>query len=389
MRVAEKTVAFVKEWINDTFTRRQYQNYYIVKTDHANFLMKLTAQRECMAIRDPSGHIYIWDENGEEDNVFSILVANKDFVWPNGFSRVSSHRLGNGRYMDQTRKYLAVNQISKFRVCERRTIVENPNVNITLMALGEKRFYTYVDHTINNSPVSLEYWANFGIEANYRYDGSNPSATFIETLPNIEKIDQIRGAYLEAAGDRAKESKASEDAWVHIPTNYVSVNDIAGTDMLELRKSRPNPFAYNISHAHFNLHNLNIRFETSEENRDSLNSCFKFEVRRGLPDPQSVDWKEYLKSRFPNDLADRYIAYIEADDAWIEANREVAEANNLEHKLRTTIGSIDGWVHVVPVEDKRLGPYAIYVKDINPIFVRIVPTPSRARAIFGDEANDY
>src|SRR5258706_13968959 len=94
MEIAPKTVEFVKEWVNGTYTKRQYQNYYTVKTEHANFLMKLTEKRELLAIKDPTNHVYIWDDNGDLDNAFAAILKQSEFKWPNDFSRVASRRMG-------------------------------------------------------------------------------------------------------------------------------------------------------------------------------------------------------------------------------------------------------------------------------------------------------
>lgn len=390
MQVAEKTVEFVKEWIHGTYTKRQYQNYYIVKTDHANFLMKLTEKREVVAIKDPTNHIYIWDENGDNDNALSVLIDRKEFLWPNGFTRCSSRNMGSSYRRDQADMTSAVNNISKFRVCERSVLAAKhlPHpIYISLIAIGDRRFYCLPDHTEQTHPIPLKAWANFFLETEYNYHYQHPQYTFRETLPHIEKVERIRGHYVDLAGEVADQATASDGNWIRIPTAITSIDDLAGSSLTEMRKTRPNPFAYGIGPWHFDLDRLDKRDETSEENIELLKRAIVDDGRRRDLPLFAGDWRAYLRKRFPADMAASYIAYVEADDAWLEKHSEAAKAHALETAMRLSIGQIDGWVYVHTESDKRFGPYALYYKD-KETFTRIVPTPALSSRIFGG-SNDY
>lgn len=392
MQVAEKTVAFVKEWIEGKYTKRQYQNYYTVKTEHAEFLLKLTEKRELLATKDKTGHVYIWDENNDDDNAFSQLIDPSShslglgFVWPNGYTRLNSYKMGSN-----DKDGSAVNQISKFRVCERITI-NNPKLAgplyLTLFALGNRRFYTLPERSPYGKPISLKTWATFEVEAEFPYCVNSVLLKATETLPNLEKIADIRGHYMALAGDKLEVSTIVENGWIIIPTDYQTVEEISGLSLLEMRKTRPNPFAYGVSAAHFDMDKLMRRYETTEENVELLTKAIVTNRQRSdLPDP-AANWEFYMLARYPIDMAKNYIAYIKADDQWLADNYAAAHACALEYQLRTTMGAIDGWVFGGKCDDARFGPCAIYMKNNNLPFLRVLPVPAAMPRIFG-EVNDY
>lgn len=395
MEIAPKTVEFIKQWIAGTYKQRQYQNYYQVKTEHANFLMKLTNKRELLAVRDPTGHIYMFDDNGDDDNGFAYLLK-MGHTWPNGYTRVWSGRMGTKYGAAPKGTDYACNQISKFRVCERISLVqkwsERP-LYISLIALGNRRFFTFPDHDWTYDTMPLKHWASFQFEADHKYLKHQPYSSLTECLPNIETIERIRGHYVDLANDTyengAEVATVRESGWMVVPTLFNNIDEISGLPLLEMRKSRPNPYAFGISAAHFDIDKLVRRYETTEENISLLTATIREVNHRDVLniDPET-DWRGYLKQRFPLDMAQNYIDYIEADDRWLAANYDAAHAAELERVLRQPIGSVDGWVFAKKESDSRFGPYAIYHRNKNQPFDRIIPTPPQWSRIFGGK-NDY
>jgi hypothetical protein len=399
MEIAPKTVEFIKEWINGTYTKRQYQNYYIVKTEHANFLMKLTERRELQAVKDPTGHVYIFDDNGDEDNGFAALLGNPEFKWPNAYTRVTSRRLGHRYNSGDKDPNLAINQISKFRVCERVFLNQkwsNKPLFISLIALGNRRFYTWPDHDMTATDKKpLKQWASFQVEADTIYDQRRGVFSVLtECPPNIETVERIRGHYVDLANatieNGADLTTITEAGWMNVPTKFNTIDDISGLPLLEMRKSRPNPYGYGVTAAHFDLDKLSRRHETTEENVGLLVGAITEPDRSKksyLPDPD-VDWRRYMNERFPADMAKDFIAYVEADDKWLSENSDMANASELEYQLRHPVTLVDGWLYVAKESDSRFGPYALYYRTTEPTFTRILPSPPYWARIFGGK-NDY
>lgn len=405
--VAPKTVDFVKQWVYGLFTKRQYQNWYIVKTKDSEFLLTMTDKRELYAIKDiKSGHIYIWDSALEADahgavlssgmdNPFNVLIRDR-FEFPHGFTRLWDASFGYLEDIaDQIKKTGSETDVrsimSKFRVCDRITLVTNVGpLHISLIALGERRFYTAPRLSRTGMPVPLTDWASFKYEANFKY----PHAYFPYTLTEIfrregiEKVSDIRGHYLEAAGDMLPKSIANEASWIEVPTKAHDIDELAGSDFLKAKTQRPNPYHYHINPSVADFSALSRRHQTITENSEHLADCLKLDgdTSDGFT---ASNWKDHLHKLLPADLAERYVAYFTADDAWLEQHRDVARAGYLEHLLRLTGTPVSGWLLVRPAEDSRFGPFDIYMRPDHKPFKRLIPAPMYYNKIFDSKLGGH
>jgi hypothetical protein len=394
-RAADNTIDFVKQWVYGLYTKRQYQNWYIVKTEHSEFLLTLTDKRELYAIKDrKSGHVFVWDDQvdlggttGNEDPF--VCMIREGFVFPAGHTRL--HPLSDNYYQKPSEALKFApnslrNHLSKWRLCERIQFEADKYGNkcsISLIAMGDRRFFTMPFGGRNAmKTIPLDVWASFRWESTFDLNGNFAHYKLTECpRPGIEKVAEIRGHFLELAGDRVAETRVVENGMIYYPTNAKTLDDLAESAFLEARTSRPNPFHYNISPSISDYSKLSRRHETIAENGEFLKECLSLDGDK-TKDFHSTNWKEHLHKFLPNDLAENYIAYFNADDAWLEQHRDVARASYLEYALRSNSIPVSGWIYVVPNDDVRFGPQAIYVRAEEGPFKRLVPTPSYHNKVF-------
>jgi len=396
MKAAEKTIEFVKEWINGTFSKRSYQNYYIVKTPNAQFLMKSTEQRELIAIRDLTGHIYLFDSDLnittygaqrliENDRALSnplICLIYEGFTFK--YTRVSPATLERASVLGL---------ISKWKTLD-RVEVTNPSLSgpiyLSLVEIGDKRYYITPGMSTDNNPNkiwSLIGWAQHGPEQKYKFTNQWPQYGLTTIYSNkVNKVNELKDDYVTLAGEAASNSWVNEDGWVFIPTEFESIEEITGRPFKAAKRTRPNPYAYGISGVAANLNNLNRRFETVEENAQALKQCVNIRT-----DITSSDWKDIFRTTLLPEIAEDFIAYFEADDAWLREHFEIAQAGALESQLRAKISMNLAGSSVYINREPNISPlseYVIYVKTFvlgeeNAKFMKILPSPSIADKIKG------
>ena len=396
MRAAEKTINFVKEWINGTYTKRQYQNYYIVRTPHAQFLMKQTENRELLAIKDTTGHVYLFDdelpiqrygeiriyETDAMSNPFLCLIA-EDYQF--AYTRVSPASLHR-----QTGEPLA--HLSKWKTLD-RVVVDNPSlptpIYLSLVEVGDYRYYItpVMDSEIPSDAkkMSLKAWASHNQEAIHKFPDRWPMYNFNILYSNkINTVGEIKNNYLAIAGDEADRSWVTYEGWVFIPTAFESIEQITGRPFKEAKRTRPSPYAYGLHGNNINPNHMYRRFETVDENVEALKECIN---TREIFD--SSDWKEKLKLKLLPEVAQDIIDYFEADDAWLREHFEIARAGHMEAQFRSkvSIGFASSLMFInKETNPSPLGDYIVYIKapGLNRVaFTKVIPVPSMAHKMKG------
>lgn len=400
--VAPKTVDFAKAWVWGLFTKRQYQNWYIVKTKDTEFVLTLTEKRELYAMKDrKTGHVFLWDSaleyirdgrlSGGMDNPFNVLIRD-GFQFPNGYTRLNDRY---GHLYDEKEQGAGADVrtiMSKFRLCDRITLkTKVGEMNISLIALGDRRFYTAPLISRAGKSVSLEDWATFKYEASLPNDNPyhNYKLTEIFHRDGIEKVADIRGHYMDVAGDMLPKATANESSWIQFPTSAITIDELAGCDFLKAKQSRPNPYNYHINPSLADFSKLSRRHETIAENADHLRECLHLDgdIHR---DFTSSEWKDHLHKHLPADMAQRYVAYFMADDEWLEQHRKVARAGHLEYLLRENSVPVQGWIYLRAATDTRFGPYEIYMRGTSDTeFQRYLPSPMYYNKVFGGELGGF
>lgn len=398
MRAADKTVAFVKEWIAGTYTKRQYQNYYIVKTPHAQFLMKQTENRECLAVRDNSGHIYMFDNDlyiqdhrlstyaiSETDAMSNpllcLLLEGYDFK----YTRIDPNSI---RRTAHGAEFL--NSMSKWKTLDRVEIkndkLDQP-VYLSLIEAGDLRFYISPELVADGripARTPLGEWAQHSYEKEYKFNHKWPLYNLTSLYTNkINSVAAITDNYLAMAGDKAEQSWVSGEGWVLIPTDFSTIDEIAGRPFNSLRATRPNPYAYGLVGAGVNLQLLYRRFETIDENIDPIRGILNF---RDYCD--SSNWKAVISQGKLPEITKNIIDFFEADDAWLRDNYEIARAGALEARVRSKLSMAAGidllYVNEEP-NSSPLSEYVLYLKrpglGFPDKFVKLIPTPCLANKV--------
>ena len=397
MRAADKTIEFVKEWIAGTYTKRQYQNYYIVKTPHAQFLMKQTELRDLLAIKDTTGHIYIFDHdlqiydygdprivpNDAMSNPFLCLIQEAyDFKYTR-VSPLSIGRMGRGQQF--------LSNISKWKTLD-RVEVANPSLGVpvylSLIEAGDLRLYITPELAVEDRIIAktpLAEWVQHKQEAEYRFPHQWTQYMMTELYSNkINSIEAIKGNYLALAGDKVDKSWVSKDGWVFIPTDFTTVEEITDRPFQAARATRPNPYAYGMVGNGVNLHKLYQRFETIEENAEAIK-----EVITLRDDFDSSTWELAVRMGRLPEIAESLIAFFQADDAWLREHFEIAKAGYLEAKFRSKVsmGLGGALVHVnAEPNPSPMGEHVIYLKAQNAgsaNFVKVLPAPVAASKVKG------
>jgi len=395
MKAAGNTVEFVKQWIAGTYTKRQYQNYYIVKTPHAQFLMKNTENRELLAIKDTTGHIYLFDDdlvvygygtpptisdNNAMSNPFlCLLLEDYDFK----YTRISPNSMARATVLLST--------IGKWKTLDRVAVTNGSlpvPIYLSLVAVGDKRFFItpkYENEEKLAPRTPLAVWAQNGQEATYRFQHKWIQYSMSQLYSDkINTINEIKGNYVALAGDKLDWSWVNSDGWVFIPTDFSSIEEITGRAFREARRSRPNPYAYGLTGNGINMQNIYRRCETVEENAEALKVCINLR-----DEFDSGNWKAAIRDKHLAEIADDMIAFFEADDAWLREHFEIARAGALEAKFRSKvsmgIGSSLIYVNQEP-NPSPMNEHVVYIKAqaLSPNkFLKVLPTPVMASKIKG------
>lgn len=378
MKPSPNTMAFVREWLKGNYKKRQYQNWYTVKTEHAQFLMKLTEDRELMAIKDNSGHVYVWSEGGATIYTNEMRLRNKEpnpLLWilnegfPCPFTMVTPWTSSLDIHNENDPR----NSISKWRVCDRQTIQhEKGRVYISLIAIGDKRF-TILPKTGEVAPtIPLLDWVNYRDEAKYEYESKFVNHRIARSKDNAESLKSLRQAYVDLAGDKLDASAVIGSRWVIIPTEFMAESDITGVCYRDIRKTRPNPANFGISPIDIDYNVAAFRYATTEENIGVTLNVLKHPVAN------ANHWRMELSQRVNKATYDAIIEFLKADDAWLIENCEAVVA--LKHEAHAKAGHFKGLkeVTVVPNND-GYGPVKIYARIPNRLpYYRYVPTPGEA-----------
>ena len=398
MRAAEKTVNFVKQWINGTYTQRSYQNYYIVKTPNAQFLMKQTESRECLAVRDNSGHIYMFDNDlyvynnrtstyaiseteAMSNPLLCLLQEDYDFK----HTRIDPASI---RRMSQGDQFIS--SMSKWKTLDRvevKNISLDTPIYLSLIEAGDLRLYISPDLVPDSRiPVRtpLIAWTQHIHEKEYKFLHKWVHYAMTSLYTNkINSVADIKNIYLAMAGDRAEQSWTGMDGWVGIPTYFSTIEEITGQPFNAVRATRPNPYAYGLVNPSVNLQLLFRRFETIDENVDTIRGILNF---RDSFD--SSNWKDALAlGRLP-EITKNIIDFFEADDAWLRDNYEIARAGALEARVRSKLPMAAGidllYVNEEP-NSSPLSEYVLYLKSpgsgFPDKFVKLIPTPCLANKV--------
>jgi hypothetical protein len=405
MKAAQNTINFAKEWVTGTYTKRQYQNYYTVKTPYAQFLLKLTDDRKLLAIKDNSGHIYLFHrpstiesypeidepstgcrgyplDHTSQSNPFLCLLA-EGFQFEHTSVDCGSAVAGT-----------TVNDISQWRTVDRIEIKNESlpmPVYLSLIAIGSKLYYLYPKDILTTigKEYSLQEWADNVEERLFKFPNKWPIYTIATLQSNtVKKVNEIKESYLTVAGNKAKESlvtlgndQPSMCGWVSIPTDFKTVEEITGSPFREAKKTRPTFYSYDLP-AHLlngdTGHTLR-RFETMEENPLKITEYIT--IRK--PN-KGMSWRDTIRNEYYPGLAEAVISFFEADDAWLREHFEIPKAEQYERRARRNLstGQWRQWEDKVIYVRKEpnpsiVGDYAIYFKDKkeNTTFTKLLPAP--------------
>jgi len=399
MKAAEKTIEFVKQWITGTYTKRQYQNYYIVRTPHAQFLMKSTEDRELMAIRDLTGHIYLFDDFEEalrtRRNVYSTSMSDPFLClitdgFPFKYTCISASSIER---VDSKENILK--NMSKWKTLDRIEIINNSlsqPLYLSLISIGDSRFYLTPnienEDRVNN--ISLVEWANHTLEQQHKFTSDWVSYSINSLYSNtINTVNAIKGNYVDIAGDQVAQSWYSSEGWVFIPTKFETIEELTGRPFRAAKKTRPNPYSYNLTGGIMNLNTIHRRYETIDEDPSLLRQCIQcVNIRE---DVTSLNWRDVLQNNFLPETAADITAFFEDDDAWLREHFEVARTGALEAKLKSKLSLNLGLSITYIHKEKNLTPlseYVIYIKmfekgQTNNRFMKMLPALSRANTIKG------
>lgn len=398
MKAAQNTIDFAKEWVAGTYTKRQYQNYYTVKTPYAQFLLKLTNDRELMAIKDNTGHIYLFHGalsiNDEQASRWGTSLNPNAECMSNPFICL----LAEGFQFEHTSvtcnydvaKNITDN-ISKWRTVDRIEIKNESLVRpvyLSLIAIGSMLYYLYPEDIIatNNKEYSLQEWTDNIEERLFKFPNRYPFYTLNVLQSNtVKKVNEIKGSYLTVAGNKAKESsttlgngRSSMKGWVSIPTDFKTVEEITGSPFREAKKTRPTFYSYGLPAHLINQVPTLGRFETMEENALKITEYIHIRKAHG-----GMSWRDLIRNEYYPELAEAFISFFEADDAWLREHFEIPKAEHYEHLARENLpvglNEATIYVHKEP-NPSIIGNYAIYIKDKkeNITFTKILPAPFMA-----------
>ena len=399
-KAADKTIAFVKEWIEGKLTKRQYMHYYIVKTKDAEFLMKANEKPDLVAIKDKSGHVYIPDDTlhcyglREERtlrNPLFALLADR-FQFPHSLLEEGSFQEGVGA------------EVSKWKTLDRIEVLNNNaemNVYVSLVQMGEKRYVTDTSFR-DNTRMDLREWADYGdlkkkVFKDYnKIDKIQPYTRLREIAGKPTKVAEVRGAYVEYAGSLASEAIVGEE-WIYIPTHKAKLNEVADENIPAVLKTRPLPYHYGLTSDVINVEKAwqRTEFPFYPEQLSNYHSAENFINLNNLPNGRAFihsghQWREWLRAGIEAEIAESLIQFIDDDDAWLSDNGYVMSAFAWGRKFKADLfkEALNGYLlvveesnpslcsrHVAYVKGSTLDTYNGKVRITMPFFTKIIPAP--------------
>ena len=387
MKATGKTIEFVKGWIAGSRTKYQYQNYYTVSTKHAQFLMKKNENHELLAIRDLTGHIYLFDKLGYAEptvlhsstlsNPFHCLISDK---YPFKYTIISPNTVSNADILDSLSKWKVLDRVE----IENQT-VSGGSVYLSLIDIADSRYV--IDPIMNgDNKYSLSTWASYGIEKQYKFEDYWPLYSITPLFSNkVNSIREVRDSYVTMAGDALDQSWCNLYNWVFIPTKFNTIEEITGREFKTAKRTRPSPYSYGIDNGFINPYYAYLRFNTTNENANALKSCIN--IRGELT---SSDWQDKIRENYLPESAHDMIAFFKADDEWLQEHYEIAQAGVLENKFKTADAKLILNKAIVYIhKEPNLSPlrdYVIYIKFYADLteenyFKKVLPLPPLATHI--------
>ena len=399
-RAADNTIAFVKEWIEGKLTKRQHMHYYVVKTPHAQFLMKANEKPDLVAIKDSNGHIfipddvlynyYISDERATRNPCLALIGSGYKF----DYSMISEASF-NSNY--------AGKNLSKWKTLDRASVVNTEsgiNVNLTLVQIGENRYVTEHDYRFKE-PLKLTEWANYDDirKLNFRETSKEgkvqPYCSLREVLGKPNTVEEIRASYVTFAGDQAAKATVTSN-WIMIPTKKKLLNEVVDTNIRDIFKTRPMPYHYGLT---ADLVNVETAWRRTEYPFDpgtlrTYRSSNDFINIENIPNGRAFIgsgnlWRDFLIGNMDAEMADNLIQYIDADDAWLSENGYVMAPFAHGRKFKDDLYSfrLNGYLIVVEEDNPSLmSRHTVYVKGSLldtygavttkiPTFAKMIPAP--------------
>lgn len=413
-KVADNTVAFVKEWIEGKVTKRQYMHYYIVKTPHTEFLMKANEQPDLVAIKDHFGTIFIPD-----DVLSNNLIPEERSLRNPLLSLINDgHKFPYVMLKENTLTGAVGASLSKWKTLDVKQVLNNDStriVNIALVQIGDERYITEVTLKEMKSGPLLD-WAAYedvkkGTFSDYRrQDGAQPYSSLTLVTGNPIKVDEVRGAYVSFAGNAAPLSTVS-DQWIMIPTEKNKLSEVTDDDLSAILKSRPFAINYGVPPDLICLDAASKRstFPFRPDQLTSYNSSNNFINLVNVPLPSEFhrsgnNWREFCKKNMDGEIADNLISYIDADDAWLELHGQgllpFTQGRTFKEDVLTE--KVLGYVliveernpsamnkHVAYIKGHVIDPYSNKINRVMPYFTKVIPAPHADSTRTIEEFNKY
>jgi len=401
MRAADNTIAFVKEWIEGKLTKRQYMHYYIVKTPHAQFLMKANEQPDLVAIKDHTGHIYICDEDMNRYHINHEKAQRNPFfaLLSDGFR--FSYSLVNAESFRDNRSL----HVSKWKTLDRIEIFNEEsegNIHLSLIQIGEQCYFTETGCSIQDK-LSLIQWANYEDIKKQKFpeftriNKFQPYVSLCEVKGKPNNVSDIRGAYVEYAGTQAKSSVITGH-WILIPTHKKRLNEVADENINAVLRSRPMAYNYGLTYDLVNVDQAQQRteFPFFPEQLDTYNRHDNLINLDSIADGRSLigsghNWRQFLKDHMDEEMAENLIQFIDDDDAWLQENCHLIAPFSLGQKFKGHLfrENINGYILMLEENNPSMIPTLVaYIKgnvidrynQIDalklPNFTKVLPAPN-------------
>jgi hypothetical protein len=326
MKAADKTIEFCKAWIAGGLTKSQHMHYYIVKTPHAEFMMKRNEQPDLVAIKDSFGHVFIPDDSMSRHSFNDERVSRNPFF---ALIQVSKHAFAYSILTEEPLRELT--DLSKWQTLSHLAVPHKSGLHIklALIKIGETRYTTEVPQNSANTTMPLLDWANYkdirtaDLRGYVAEQQVQPYSVLTEAQGKPNRLEACRTAYVDFAGDMKAHSTIS-GKWITIPTDKVNLSDVLHKGINEIIKTRPMPYLYNVpptlidaglamARLDYPFHPEKITSQTSFIRQENLPNNRDF-LRSG------ESWAGWLVNNLEYELANNLIRFINDDDAWLREN---------------------------------------------------------------------
>lgn len=397
-KAAEKTIAFVKEWIEGKLTKRQYMHYYIVKTPYAQFLMKANEQPDLVAIKDSSGHIYLpenvlhsyslKDEVSQRNPFMALLAEGFQF----NYTLLEESSL-NGSAGQELSKWKTLDHIQILN------IDSDMNIHVSLVQIGDTRYITEMGFRVDDG-LTVKDWANYEELKKRKFkdkqDKVQPYMMLRAVSGKPTKVMDVRGAYLEYVGDQVKTAIVTE-RWIFIPTEKKLLNEVADPNIHAILKTRPMAYHYGLTE---DIINLEAAWKRTEypfhpEQLNAYSRSNNFINIDNLPNGKAFldaghQWREWLLKHIEAEMAAGVIKFIDDDDAWLLENGYIMSAFAWGRTFKANLFGepLNGYVLVVEESNPSIcNKHVAYIKgnifdNYNgkttlsmPNFTKVIPAP--------------